>query len=173
MSQFNYTKKPNWVGDGKDTYDANNIVPTPKGWVYQPTGEVLVALGNLQAINTDALVVPTFTAAVAYSGTSSMVTGDVITVTITASEDISVSGTPHIALTIGVNTRQLTLDSTTHNTAVFKYTIVAGDAATAGNVSVAGTVTGGYVSDVLPEGKEKPVASVTFSAPDTSTTTVN
>lgn len=134
MSQWSLVKKPNWVGDGKDVYSAGNILATEKGWVYTPNGEVLVAIRALTTKNgdvADAAIVPTFTAAVSYSGTLNTVTGDIITVTLTASEDVAVSGTPTIDLTIGALTRQLSYSSgdsdATH--LVFNYTVVAEDVA--------------------------------------------
>lgn len=134
MSQWSLVKKPNWVGDGKDVYSAGNILATEKGWVYTPSGEVLVAIRALTTKNgdvADAAVVPTFTAAVSYSGTLNTVTGDIVTVTLTASEPVAVSGTPTIDLVIGANTRQLTYDSinSTDTSLVFTYEVVAGDSA--------------------------------------------
>lgn len=174
MSQWSYIKKPNWVGDGKDTYLATNIVATTRGWEYQPTGEVLVAISSLSIKNSDAIVAPIFTAAVSYSGTSSMVTGDVITVTLTSSEPVSVNGVPKIALTIGDNTRELVYDGgqSTDTSLVFTYTITASDSAIASGVIISGVTTGGSVYDILPDGALV-TTTVSFTAPNTSTTTVN
>jgi len=174
MSQWSYTKKPNWVGDGKDAYNANNVVPTTKGWEYQPTGEVLVAISSLSVKNTDVTTVPTFTAIATYSGTSAMITGDVLTVTLTSSEPVKVNGTPEIGLTIGVNTRALVFNPalSTNTSLVFDYTIVAGDTAVATGVSVAALTTGGSVYDII-DGGALIAASVTYVAPNVSTVTVN
>ncbi len=177
MSQWSYIKKPNWVGDGKDAYSAANIVATMRGWEYQPTGEVIVAIGALNVKSgdvADAANAPTFTAEVTYSGTSAMVTGDVMTVTLTPSEPVTVSGIPEIGLTIGANTRALVYDAglSTTTSLVFKYTVVANDAALATEVFVAGLTTGGSVSDILPTGALI-TASVSFASPDTTAATVN
>lgn len=162
--------------------DANNFtvaiatdpmgVATVQGIAFRNT-EVVVAYRGLDAVVADVKVVPTFTAAITYSGTSAMVTGDVMTITLTASEAVEVQGSPKIAVTIGSVTRQATLDaSSTDTSLVFKYTVVASDVATAGGVSVAGTTNGGYISDKLPANKRQ-TATVTFTAPDTSLVTVN
>jgi len=174
MSQWSYTKKPNWVGDGKDAYNGANVVPTLKGWEYQPTGEVLVAISSLNVKNSDVITVPTFTALATYSGTSTMVTGDVLTVTLTASEPVKVDGTPAISLVVGGNNRELVFNPTlsTSTSLVFEYTIVAGDSAIAGQVTIGASTAGGSVYDII-QGGALIAASVTFVAPDTSTSTVN
>lgn len=89
--------------------------------------QLLTKSGSLVDIS----VIPTFTAAVTYSGTLNTVTGDIITVTLTASEPVAVSGTPTIALTIAGVARTLTYDAltSTSTSLVFKYTVQAGDTA--------------------------------------------
>jgi len=145
---------------------------TVQGVVYKNI-EVVVAISSLDTVYTDAFVAPTYTAAVTYSGTAAMVTGDIITVTLTANEPVEVQGAPRIALTVGAATRQMALHSTSTSTSlVFKYTIVALDSAIAGGVVVAAATNGGYVSDVLPQNK-KQLATVTFTAPDVSLATAN
>lgn len=103
---------------------------TVQGKVYKAV-EVIVAIRDLAATYADAAVVPTFTAAITYSGTLNTVTGDVITVTLTASEAVEVTGTPVITLTIAGVSRNLTYDAATSTgtSLKFKYTVVAGDAA--------------------------------------------
>ena len=183
MSQFNYTKKPNWVGDGKDAYSAGNVVTDAKGWVYTPTSlraglmanpEVLVACRNLAAVNTDAAVAPTYTAAVSYSALAHMVTNDVLTVTLTASEAVEVLGAPKITVTINGTARQASYDqaSSTSTSLVFKYTVVAGDIATAGQITVGTATVGGYISDILPSNK-RAVSTVTFTAPNATAISAN
>jgi len=94
--------------------------------------EVVVAIPNLLAMYNDAIVVPTFTAAVSYSGTLNMVTGGIMTVTLTASEPVIIQGvSPTIGLTIAGVARVLTYvpASSTSTSLVFTYTAVAGDSA--------------------------------------------
>lgn len=93
--------------------------------------EVVVGLGNLLANYLDAIVLPTFTAAATYSGTAAMVTGDTLTITLTASEAVQISGTPWITVQIGNVVRQAyyaTGSGTT--TLTFTYNVVAADSAT-------------------------------------------
>ena len=135
--------------------------------------EVVVACSGLQAAGVDQAVAVTYSAAVSYSGTAAMVTGNVMTVTLTASEPVEVLAAK-INVVIGVNTRQLTYKDTLSTTTslVFQYTIVAGDLATAGNITVATSNSAGYISDVLPANK-KALSTVTFTSPNTSTATAN
>ncbi len=134
--------------------------------------ELLTALRNFNTKSTDAVTPPTFTAAVSYSGTAAMVTGNVMTVTVTANEEVAVAADAYVAITIGVNTRHAVFVPalSTATDQVFEYTIVAGDSATAGNIHV-GTTIVGAVADVV--GEILVPATVTFVAPNTSTATAN
>lgn len=165
MSQFNLTKKPSW-------YAAEDISASSRGWVYDPTGEVLVACRGLDTKNTDAASAPTFTAAIAYSGTAAMVTDDIVTITITSTEAVKVSSIAYVVFNIDTDARQAVFDpaTSTGTSLKFKYTIDETDSATAGQVSV-GTTIVGTVSDLVGD-STVPVA-VTFVAPNTSTATVN
>lgn len=135
--------------------------------------EVMVALGQLEAVRADIAVVPTYTAAATYSGTSHVVTGDIITITLTASEPVEMANAPKVALNFNLTQRLATADaSSTATSLVFKYTVVAGDIATAGQMSVGTSTVGGWVSDVLPENK-KSKATVSFTAPNVSLWSAN
>lgn len=145
--------------------------------------EVIVAINNLAnkiLSNSDAIAVPTFTAAATYSALAHAVTGDVITVTLTASESVSVSGTPFINLTIGANTRRASYTSvgSTSTSLQFTYTVVAGDVALAGAVTSAATATltnaNAGIGDVLAATNTvRWIPTITFTAPTTSTISVN
>jgi hypothetical protein len=127
-----------------DVIDANTIaflVPvnptittlgtiTPQASVYR-AAEVLVAIGELDQLFADAFVVPTFTAAISYSGTLNTVTANTITVTVTSSEPIIITGSPTITLAIGSVVRNMVYDAANSSTTVllFKYVVVAGDSA--------------------------------------------
>lgn len=152
---------------------------TPSGMIYSCV-EILVAIGGLVTLYADALITPTFTSAISYSGTSTVVTGNVITVTITASEPVQVTGTPTIALTVGSATDFMTYNVTTSTSTslVFNYTVLAGDHATAGNFVVGSSIVGTVsIGDILPNGTVSgavyPVASLAYTSPTTSTTTIN
>lgn len=140
--------------------------------------EILRAVRSMAAKITDSIAVPTFTAAVTYSGTSSMVTGDTMTITVTASEAVKVIGSaPAINVTINgvVRKANYTTAGSTATEKKFVYTVVAGDVATAGQVVVGTAVVNGAVQDIPTSGDyelTKEIA-VAFSAPDTSATTVN
>lgn len=155
------------------TTGSNLGAASVQGKVFKAV-EVVAAISSLDTVYADAIVAPGFTAAVTYSGTSAMITGDILTVTVSSTEEVVVGGSPKIAVTIGANTRQAAFDqaSSTTTSLVFKYTIVAGDVALAGNVSVAATTNGGQIADVLPANKRQPV-TVSFTAPNTSTATAN
>lgn len=250
MSQFNYTKKPDWSADGAIARASAANYVSPMGWVSPQlagqktitamtwlggvvtvtatahglvsnqfiivTGvtpvayngyvqvtvtdantftyplasnpgavtvqgkaakmyEVVAAISSLDVVNADAIVVPTFTAAVSYpDGTSSVTIGQRIRVTLTAAEPVEVSNTPKIQLTVGAGLiRQLSYvnAASTSTSLVFEYTTATGDASSAGQVIVAAATNAGYVADVLPKSKRQ-IATVTFTAPNTSTTTI-
>lgn len=149
------------------------VVATVQGKVYKAV-EVVVAIGDLGIVSADALTVPTYTAAISYSALAAMVTGDVFTVTLTASEPVEVQGAPKISVTINGTVRQATYDqaTSTDTSLKFKYTLVAGDVATAGQIVVAAETTGGQIADVLPSNKRQPV-TVAFTAPDASAVSAN
>lgn len=170
MPQYTYVKKPNWDALG-GAYDATKIVASPKGWVYQPTGEVIVACRGLQAEATDLASPPTFTAAATHPG-AVWVTGNTLTITVTASEAVRVNPDAYISVIIGANTRKASFDgaTSTGTSLVFKYTVVAGDSAIIAQVAAGATILGG-VYDILTEG-QFPV-SVSFTAPNLSAVRVN
>ena len=107
--------------------------------------EVLIAIGGLQAAYVDFATIPTFTAAVTLAGTGSggtyhYKTGDVFTVVLTAAEAIKISGgIPTIALNITSGNKAVVYNelTSTGTSLHFDYTLVAGDIATATNVTVA------------------------------------
>ena len=131
--------------------------------------EVIWAVGELNSIYADAVVVPTYTASITYSNAAHVVTGDIVTVTLATSEPVSVQGSPKVVLNVNATTRNLVYDAATSTSTSlkFKYTAVAGDVATAGQVTTGAATVGGYVSDILPESKSQK-STVTFSAPDAS-----
>ena len=99
------------------------------------------------------------------------VTGDVLTLTLTASEAVVVVGSPQVALAINLTTRQMVYDSasSTSTSLKFKYTVVGGDAATAGQLSVSTLgLNGGTIKDAALN-----AATLTFVAPTTTAWAVN
>jgi hypothetical protein len=165
MPSFSVKQKPNWYAPG-------DISATERGWELTATGEVLVAQRNLLAKQADAQGAPTFTAAVTYSATSTMITGDVMTITLTASEAVRVDAGSYINVTMGAFTRKAIVNRTTSTATSLKfdYVVVAEDDAAATEVVVATTVVG-KVSDVV--GDNLVNATVTFVAPNTSAATAN
>lgn len=268
MGNFTYTTAPSWKTDA---------VATAKGWEDPDTGEVLVAINDLDAKQTDIAAEPTFvgvlsggkgsavfattqvgstgvtseiqtltvtadggtytitysgqtTTALAYNissanlqtalealsniapgdltvtgslgagytitwnnalgnvaqptttntlltGGVNYVTGNVLKLTATASESVTVDGAPQIALTINATTKQAIFDPylSTDTSLVFKYTVVAGDVATAGQFSVATSIVNGDISDNFASGGSAPLAGIekVISAITTTAVTVN
>lgn len=107
------------------------------------------------------------------------VTGDILTVTVTASEAVVVDGKPTIALTINATNRVATYDgsASTGTSLVFKYTVVAGDVATAGQFTLGTSMhnTTSSIGDALPNGGSRPLTSgqKVFPAVTTTSVTVN
>lgn len=153
-----------------------DAVASAKGWVHPVTGEVLVTIRGLTTKNVDALVVPTFTLTVPANATYHA--GDTLTFTVTSTEAMSVSGTPSIDLTIGVNSRQaqyVSIDAT-QKILTFAYVLVAGDVPNTG-ITVANTIDLNTVGkgkskivDVVAGSGGQPVAAaaLTFTVPATT-----
>lgn len=151
---------------------ASGILRTFRTGVDRVRTEVLTAIRNMATKRSDAKSAPTFSAAVAYSGTAAMVTGDTLTLTITASEAVAVAANAYVAVTIGAATRHAVfVPALSSGTSLkFKYDINVSDVAVASGV-VVGTTIVGAVADVV--GEILVPATVTFVAPNTSTATVN
>lgn len=143
--------------------------------------EVLVSIGQLNELYIDASIVPTFSAAISYSGTSNTVTGDIITVTVTASEPVIITGNPYITLTINGINKRFAYDGTNSTTTslIFTYTVLAANSAIVGQFVVGSSITGQVgIGDILTpngtvSGALNPIASTTFTTIDTTLTTVN
>lgn len=126
MSLWSYKKAPPYF---------NKVAATPTasaaGWKVTTAaagtrfGEVLVCIKNLATKN--AVAYPTFV--MTQPTTTHYVTGQVVTLVVTASKAIAVSGLPTISMTVGTTTRQAVFDPATSTTTVlnFKYTFVADD----------------------------------------------
>ncbi len=172
--------------------DANNITfpltvnpgtVTVEG-VLNKGYEVVIPIGGLDVVNADLNVAPTFTAVATYSNLAHMVTGDIYTVTLTASEpidvqNISATTTPFTTVVIGVNTRDVLFNAaaSTSTSLVFHYTIVAGDTAALGAVTGGTTITpnGAIFLDVAGSNgtHSAPFTPAAFTAPVTSSLQVN
>lgn len=161
---------------------SNPGVVTTQGKACQ--SEVIVAIGGLDVLYADLIVLPTFTAVASYSGAAHMVTGDILTVTLTASEavafqNITATSYPYVNVVIGTNTRPVYYSTSlsTPTSLVFKYTVIAGDVATLGNVVGSGTLNlnGSVIQDVAGTAGTHNTAFTpgAFTAPVTSTIYVN
>jgi hypothetical protein len=176
MSLWSYKKAPPYF---------NKIAATPvvstAGWKVATAaagtrfGEVLVAIKGLTTKN--AVAYPTFT--ITQTTTKHYVTGETITLVVTASSAVAVSGLPTIDLVIPSGTKQAVFDPTTSTSTVlnFKYTFVAGDIA-GSQITIANTVVpqAGY-SVTMPidavSSEKIPDANLTYTAITNSGVTVN
>lgn len=99
------------------------------------------------------------------------VTADVLTLTLKANEAVKVTGSPRVTLTVNETTRYLTYNAAASTTTSlkFKYTVVAEDVATAGQLTIGDlTLNSGTILDAVGN-----AATLTFVAPDVSTWAVN
>ena len=124
MPQWTYTKKPGW-------YPSNKVEATAAGWAHVDTGELLVAIGGLDTLNTDAASAPTFTITLPADG--SYTEDDTLTFTIEATEDVAVQ---HLNSTLAITfytgkTVCATFDGAASdaNSLVYKYVVTADDMA--------------------------------------------
>lgn len=115
-------------------------VRTPRGWEHAVTGELLVAFADTS------FVLPSAASTIASvkldRGRKKYKTGDVIKLLVQFTEPVVVTGTPQIPLTVGAKSAQLNYvaregdNGTGSAELLFEYPVVAGDSATASNVSV-------------------------------------
>lgn len=167
MSAWTRTTPPAWF---------STAVVGKMGWENPTTGELLVAISNLQAKNADETDPVTIVAVTANN--EPLVTGDSLIVVVQFSEAVAVIGSPEIALTVGAESRVLQFDSanSTATHVAFSYTVVEDDVAAAGTISVDTSIdlTNGGVYDILPGGALSPVeAPITFVAPTTALVSFN
>lgn len=174
MSNWSYRKAPVYFP---------GATATKQGWINPATGEVLVAIANLNTKRTDANVVPTFTLAVPSNAT--YLTGQVLTFTVTPSEAVTVTGAPYIVVTIGAAVVNAVYDAATSTTTSlkFKYAVVAGNV-DADGIAVQNRITlneptsgktKGKVVDIVTgtSGEAVASASLTFTVPSTTGILVN
>lgn len=166
----------NWSLKTPPTYRPD-AVAGPEGWKDPVTGEVLVCIRGLSTLKqTDALVVPTFVLAVPANATYHV--GQALVFTVTASEAVTVVGTPSLDVTIGSNVRQAlyTGIDATQKILTFSYTLVTGDI-DADGIVVANTIdlntTGKGKSRVVDQltlnsGQNVAAAALTFTVPSTT-----
>lgn len=163
MSSWSYTTPPTWFP---------TAVVSPGGWKNPDTNELLVAIGNLEAKRTDITTPPTVVGVTVNNQV--LTTGGTLVVVVQFSEPVAVLGTPTINLLVsGGGTRKLTFDSamSTATMLAFDYTVLAGDVAAAGTVTVGTSINTatGDVYDVLPGGGlSKITTPITFTAPATN-----
>ena len=159
MSTWTRTTPPTWFP---------TAVVGAMGWEHPTTGELLVAISNFTAKNTDVLSLVTVVGATVNN--EALTTGDSLIVVVQFSEAVAVLGTPSIALTVGAGSRTLTFDAaaSTPTHAAFSYDVTAADVAAAGTITVGTSVNlaSGRICDVLPGGGVSPVAGpISFAAP--------
>ena len=159
MSTWTRTTPPTWFP---------TAVVGAMGWEHPTTGELLVAISNFTAKNTDVLSLVTVVGATVNN--EALTTGDSLIVVVRFSEAVAVLGTPSIALTVGAGSRTLTFDAaaSTATHVAFSYEVTAADVAAAGTITVGTSVNlaSGRICDVLPGGGVSPVAGpISFAAP--------
>lgn len=142
--------------------------------------EVLVGLKHFshrfEALK-DFDVPPTFSGVPTFTVDVSLVTGEVITLTLTATDDVSVVGAPIVVLDINGTLRDMVYSSgdSTSTSLVFKYTAVAEDVALAGEVSIGTAVVGGTIYQISTQDSKvyQQNIGVSFAEVDVSTVTFN
>jgi large repetitive protein len=135
------TTPPNWVP---------TAVATDKGWEHPDTGEVLVAIGKLASANGAGPAPKSVTLG---SNKAKWIAGDNFDIYVNFNGDVTVTGTPRIAVTIGLNTRYANyLSGSGTGTLKFRYTLVSGDT---GAISIGNAVglNGGSVVETAQVGK--------------------
>lgn len=143
-----------------------NKKETPTKGVYaariqlMPTGAITDALPALSSV------------AVTDSQAGVYTIGEVIELTATFDEVVKITGTPRIAITLGSGTVYANYVSASRSNIVkFRHTVTGGNTATAGQMTIANSISlnGGTILDMLGQAP----AALTFTPPTTSSYTVN
>jgi hypothetical protein len=143
-----------------------NKKETPTKGIYaariqlMPTGAIADALPTLASVT------------VTDGQAGAYVTTEVIELTATFDEVVKVTGTPRIAITLQSGTVYANYATGTGtNVLKFRHTVVGGDSAGAGQMSIATSISlnGGTIKDML----DQAPASLSFTPPTTSSFTVN
>jgi hypothetical protein len=129
MPLWTRSSAPKWVPDA---------VRTSHGWEHPKTGEVLVIFGDTS------FKLPEAAATIAFAkfNKKKYKSGDVIKFTLEYNEPVIVTGAPRVPITIGTKKTYLNYISTNDADAaavakmLFEYTVVAGDSATASQVTL-------------------------------------
>ena len=106
-----------------------------------------------------------------YQSSNVLITNNVVTIAVTTSKAVYVTGSPYISMTIGSGTPHAVYQQGSgSNVLIFTYEIASGDTATAGNFSISSPIhlNSGTIKDL--QGNN---LTLTFSAPTTSSVTVN
>src|SRR5439155_5284800 len=125
-------------GNGGKTWSYAFAIPADGSYTVRAQGTQQSATTVNSSINTFTIdsVAPTLTS-VTGPANGNYGTGQFLAFTVNYNENVTVTGTPNIGLTIGANSRTATYLSGSGTSAlVFRYTVVAGDLDTDGIVSV-------------------------------------
>ena len=122
------------MGDTADEGDGETVIVTLSNPV-NATITTTTGTGTITDDDSAPVVAPTVDTVV-ISSTGPYALDEDIEVTVTFTEEVTVSGTPRIILMLGASTRRVTFSSVSSNTLVFTYTVAAGDS-DADGVSIA------------------------------------
>ncbi len=126
------------MGDTADEGDGETVIVTLSNPV-NATITTTTGTGTITDDDSAPVVAPTVDTVV-ISSTGPYALDEDIEVTVTFTEEVTVSGTPRIILMLGASTRRVTFSSVSSNTLVFTYTVAAGDSDADGVSIVANTL---------------------------------
>lgn len=168
---FRYT-----VGPGENDLDGIGMTASldlNSGSITDVPGNALTALGITPPTLTGILVdtsAPSIVSVTVSSGT--YIENQAMNFTVTWSENVNITGTPTISLTVGAAAKTATHISTTNNVSTFRYTVSAlsasGDEDLDGIAFASLSVAGGTITDIPGNS-----ATRTFSAPGTGSVLVD
>lgn len=166
MSLYNYTKSPSYPSNTSQPVD---YIATSAGWVNAKTGEVVVAIGNLNTRENVGHTSILESVVLATPATTDYVTGGNFSLVATYSQDITITGTPEIGITIGGVAKNATYASGSGtNQLTFTYTVASGDTGAIVVVSPI-VLNSGTIKDSI-SGNASPL---TFTAPTTTNVKAN
>lgn len=166
MSAWTYTTPPDWFP---------TAIAVEMGWKNPTTGELLVAISNFTAKNTDVSTAPTIVGVTLNDGP--LVTDETLLVVVEFSEAVVAFGTPRIEIQFNGETRWAQFDAgaSTPTHVAFSYLVTAEDVAAAGEVTL-GTIidkTNGSIADVLPGGGVQAIPSILGIEPSSTLVSFN
>lgn len=163
MSLWDINNAPNFKPEGLGI--PNEVVATSRGWENARTGELLVAIRGLNALQSNVNIEQVFITA---QDKQLYKQGDIFSVTVVLTQKVTVTGSPQITVSVnGTNVVANYVSGSGTNVLVFQYSVPNNISSVGGNVSVTSPIAlnGGTIVDTANSSLN---AQTAFTPPPTS-----